>query len=155
MQDADARIASQQETTVGHRRGVGVDIHDPGIGCVATGDIVDVADGGDAGADVEELPDTGRRGEVVDGAAQEGSVGTGLLGQIRYGMSSSLRNLPVGGEVVGAAEEVVVDAGGVRCLSIRTGMPAAKSYAGKLAVASDGFSGRWDWRVHGWHPSPD
>jgi len=59
----------QQRPAVGDRHRVVVDVDDPGGRSDRQGDLVDVALGGQAGADVEELPDP-HVGEEPDGAAQ-------------------------------------------------------------------------------------
>jgi hypothetical protein len=73
------------------------------------GDLVHVADGGDAGAEVEELVDTDA-GQVVDGAAQVGTVGAHAKADGGVGALQGLGGIPVDLEVVCAAEKVVVDA---------------------------------------------
>lgn len=56
------------------RRRVVVDVGDAGAWVRGAGDLVDVAAGGQAGADVEELGYAGLAGEVADSAGQERSV---------------------------------------------------------------------------------
>ena len=77
---------------------------------VPQGHLVDVLLGGQAGADVEELPDA-LLGHVLHGADQEAPVRLGPLFEVGGEPQQVLRRLTVGGEVVLAAEQVVVDAG--------------------------------------------
>ena len=64
--------AGQQRPGVGEDQRVVVDVDDPGVGGDPLGDLVGVVRGGQAGADVEELPDAGLAGQVAHGAAEEG-----------------------------------------------------------------------------------
>jgi hypothetical protein len=69
---------------------------------------VRVAGGGDAGADIEELPDPGLSREVADDAAEEGPVGPDGEGQLRVDLKPGIDRGPVGREIVLPAETVVV-----------------------------------------------
>ena len=60
---------------MGEHDGVVIDVNDAGFGRDPLGDLMGVASGRDAGADIEELPDPGLGGEVADDAAEEGPVG--------------------------------------------------------------------------------
>ena len=100
----------QDFLAVRHRHRVDVDVAHPRRRVDPLGDLVHVADGRDAGADVEELADPGV-GEELHRAAQEGPVGLGHQRGLRHGVHHRPGGRPVGGEVVGAAEVVVVHAG--------------------------------------------
>jgi hypothetical protein len=50
---------------VGQDHWVVVDVDDPGVGGDALGDLVGVLGGGQAGADVQELPEAGLAGQVA------------------------------------------------------------------------------------------
>jgi hypothetical protein len=82
---------------------------------------VHVARRGEAGADVQELGDARFRGQVGDGAADEGAVLPRGDAQARPRLERLFRYLAVGGEIVLAAKEVVVDPRGVRlaCVDLR------------------------------------
>jgi hypothetical protein len=67
-----------------------------------------------AGADVEELADAGLGDQVARGAGQEGAVGPGGGDNVRVDPHGLLGGFPVRGEVVLAAQQVVVDPGDVR-----------------------------------------
>jgi hypothetical protein len=56
---------------------VAVNVDDPRVRGGRLGDLVDVGGGGQARADVEELPDTPLRGEEIDDPAEEGPVHPG------------------------------------------------------------------------------
>jgi hypothetical protein len=89
------------------------DVDHPGLGSDRLRDLVHVALGRQAHADVHELPDA-LRGEVPHGSVAEGldvlAHGLGLGGE----GEDLLRDLPVDGEIVLAAHEVVVHAGDTR-----------------------------------------
>jgi len=65
---------------------------------------VRVADGGDSGADVEELPDACLPGQVADGTAEEGPVLAGLDRRRRDRGDEPVPDLSVGREIVLAAQ---------------------------------------------------
>ena len=90
------------------RHRVDVDVDDPRLRVDPLGDLVDVADGRDAGADVEELVDA-TAGQLGDRPAQERPSGAHGVGEIGGHGGDLLGELPVDLEVVRAAQEVVVD----------------------------------------------
>jgi hypothetical protein len=92
---------------VGEHDGVVVDVDDAGFRRDGLGDLVDVGGGGDAGADIEELPDPGLGGEVVHNPAEERTVGSHGEGQLRVDLQPGVDGGPVGREVVPAAEQVI------------------------------------------------
>jgi hypothetical protein len=57
-----------------------VHVDDPRFGCDRLDDLVGVARGRDAGADVKELPDPRLPGEVADDPAEERAVRVGAEG---------------------------------------------------------------------------
>lgn len=67
------RAGAQQRPGVHQYERVVVHVHDFGLGGGLLGYLVGVADGGQAGADVDELADALVGGEVVDHAAQAGA----------------------------------------------------------------------------------
>jgi hypothetical protein len=72
---------------------------------------VDVADGRDPGAEVEELRDA-RVAAEPDRPLQERAVGSGHEQAVGQGLGQRVAGGTVGGEVVRATERVVVDPGG-------------------------------------------
>src|SRR6185437_13173773 len=105
--------AGQQRAGVGQHDRVVVRVHDPGGRRDLLGDLVDVRTGGDAGTDVEELPDAGVVGQVGHRTLHERPVGPDVAHDRRPGRHHRLAGRPVGGEVVLAAQPVVVDPGRV------------------------------------------
>ena len=91
-----------------------IHVDNPGLRGDRLGDLVGVARGGNAGADVEELPDSRLAGEVADGAPEKRPVGAGGEARVRVDLEHCLGGDAVGGEVVLAAEQVVVHPGLVR-----------------------------------------
>jgi hypothetical protein len=85
--------------------------------CHAPRRLVHVAHRGDARAQVEKLAHAGT-GQVLHGAAQEAAVG--VRGQPHLGRHRDdlLGHLPVDGEVVQAAQHVVVDASRARPIQV-------------------------------------
>jgi hypothetical protein len=108
------RPAGQQRAGVREHQRVVVDVDHAGLRRDGLGDLVRVGRGGQPGADVEELADPGRIGQVVHAAAEERPVGPGGLPDPGEGLDRLLARHPVGGEVVLPAQPVVVDAGDVR-----------------------------------------
>lgn len=91
---------------------VDVGVDHPRVGRDLADDLVHVALGGQAGADVEELAYALLGGEP-DGPAQEVTVGLGGDAGVRKDRQDLLGGGPVGGEVVAATQEVVVHPGHV------------------------------------------
>jgi len=108
------RVAGQQRPGVREHDRVVVDVDDPRVRGGPLRDLVGVVRGGDPGADVEELPDAGLRGQVAHGPAEERAVAADAHSHERVGRHELLGQLAVGGEVVLAAEPVVVDPGDMR-----------------------------------------
>ena len=75
--------AGEQCAGVGEDDRIVVDVGDPRLRCDGLGNLVSIARGGDAGPDVEELPDARVGGEVADGASEERPVGLGTKGYVR------------------------------------------------------------------------
>src|SRR6266508_1737174 len=101
-------VAGEDVQALGHRHGVDVDVDHPGVGRRLLGDLVDVAGGRDARADVEELADPEAH-EVADGPTQERPIGARHRGDAGKLMDEGACGRMVGREVVDAAEVVVVD----------------------------------------------
>src|SRR4029450_992580 len=120
--DGHGVVAGQQGPAVGHTHRVDVDVDHPGLGSGRLGDLVDVALGGQAAAEVDELPDPGV-GEGLDGPAQELPVVLDHVAGDRGDGQYLVGDLAVGREVVLAAEEVVVDARRVRHAGVDPGGP--------------------------------
>jgi hypothetical protein len=83
-------------------------------------DLVHVVRGGQARSEVQQLRQSRFAGQVPDHTAQERPVGPGDRGCVRRDPQHRLDDPPVGGEIVLAAEERVVDAGDVRRPGIDT-----------------------------------
>lgn len=96
-----------------YRHRIDIDIDHPGNGIGALGDLVHVADGRDAGADIEKLVDPLIE-EKADGPAQEGTVGLQGEGGFREDTQDRLSGLAVDGDVMEATEEIVIHAGDTR-----------------------------------------
>ena len=77
-----------------------VDVDDPGLGRDLLGDLVSVLGGGQAGADVQELPDPRLLHEVLHRAAQEGPVSLRGGQDVRYSRDDLPSGYPVGLVVV-------------------------------------------------------
>src|SRR6202035_646115 len=99
--------------------------------------------GGQAGADVQELPDPGWAGQEAHHADQEGALGPGGLREVRELPADLLARRLVGGEEGPAPEPVVPHPG--RMLHAhgepRGGLAARLSgvIAGATSVRGDGF----------------
>jgi hypothetical protein len=76
----------------------------------ALGGFMDVADRGDTGTDVEELIEALRH-EEVDGALEKGAIGAGDQGRVGLEGDDLLGGTAINGQVVIAAEVVIVHAG--------------------------------------------
>ncbi len=128
---------------VGQQR-VGMHVHDRVVVDVghahirrdSLGDLVDVALGRQAGADVEEQADAGIGGQVAHCALQERPVLPGAPACLWRHVEDGVGGVSVGGEVVLAAEQGVVDPCRVGSAGIDAGRRAG------LVVAGHGTS-RW------------
>jgi fatty-acyl-CoA synthase len=108
----------QQRGGVRDHHRIVVHVRHFGIRGGALGDVVGVQHGGQPGADVDELLDTHIR-YVRDGPAEELPVLTRHLRRERIDLEHLLRELPVSGEVVLAAEPVVPHPGNARLIRIK------------------------------------
>src|SRR5438132_842166 len=88
------------------------------VSAVALDHFVQVGRGGQAGADVQELADALAGGEVVDHPGHEVAVGPHRGRQVGPHPGDVGGRLPVRGEVVLTAQQVVVDPGGVRDIGL-------------------------------------
>ena len=96
----------------GHR--VVVDVHHLRVRRDRLRHLVHAVLGGQAGTEVEELADARLAGQEADHAADERPVVADGSRDVGQGGEQLLRGVAVGGEVVLAAEDVVVDPGDVR-----------------------------------------
>src|SRR5580704_16917183 len=103
------RGAGEQRPGVRRDDRVVIDVDDAGSGRDGLGHLVNVVVGRHAGADVEELADAGLADQVTRGADAEGSVGPGGGDDVRVDPHGLLGGLAVRGEIVLAAQQVVVD----------------------------------------------
>ena len=92
--------AGHQRSRVRHDDGVVVHVDNPGLWGGVLGDLVGVARGWDAGADVKELPDARLSDQVADGAAEKGAVGAGRGPRRWHRRDDVIAKHPVGGVVV-------------------------------------------------------
>jgi hypothetical protein len=93
--------------------GVVVGVDHAAVGRDALRHLMGVVRRRQAGADVEELADAGLGGQVTDGPAEERAVGPHVGRDPRPDGNDLLGGFPVGGEIVLAAQPVVVDPGRV------------------------------------------
>jgi hypothetical protein len=103
--------AGHQGPGVGQHDRVVVHVDDPRLRGQLLGDLVDVARGRDAGPDVEELADAGLGDQEPHGPAHERPLGPHLGPDRRDLPGDGLAHGPVRGEVVLAAQPVVVHPG--------------------------------------------
>ncbi len=108
-------VGAQQAAGVREHDRVVVGVDHAGVRRDLLSDLVGGVRGGEAGAEVEELADA-EAGGVLHGAHEEAAVGTGADGAARQHRDDLVGDGAVGGEVVLAAQEVVVDPGRVRYL---------------------------------------
>jgi hypothetical protein len=113
--------AREQRPRVHQHHRIVVDIHDAAVRCDRLGHLVGVVRGRQPGADVEELPDAGVRGQVPHGPAEELAVGAGGQPQVRHEHEGLLGRLAIGGEVVLPAEQVVPEPGRVSHAGVNLG----------------------------------
>jgi hypothetical protein len=97
------RAAGQQRPCVGEHDGVVIDVDDPRVRRDRLGDLVGVVRRRNAGADIEELPDSCFVGQVADRPGQERPVRPDPEPQARRDGQYPLSCLAVGGEIVLAA----------------------------------------------------
>ena len=91
--------------------GIVVHVHHPGVGRDRLGDLMGVPCGGDAGPDVQELPNPRLGGEIVDRTAEERPVRASGEQHLGVDLKPRLDGSPVGRVVALAAEHVVVAPG--------------------------------------------
>jgi hypothetical protein len=97
-----------------------VDVDGPHGWVDLPGDLMHVALGGQARADVEDLGDSRVAHQITDHAAQEGPVGLAAGRRIGRHPQSGLYDLTVSGEIVLATQESVVHAGNVGRFCVNT-----------------------------------
>src|SRR5579863_432936 len=146
--DGTGDRAGQQDACVLQDHRVVVDVHDPGAWRHGLRHLVRVVRRGNAGADVEELGDPGLASQEAHDPGEERPVGPDRLDDPRVRGHDRVPRRAVGGEVVLAAEPVIVHAGAVRHAGVNavpvTGIGAATrvhgpEYTGLLA-ATRGYS---------------
>ncbi len=110
LDNSGGDFVGEQGTAVGEDHRVVVDVDDAHFRVDLVRDFVHISGGGQAGADVEELADTGTD-QFPGGTAQQHAAFPAQLFALGEDLLHGGRSGPVGGEVVLPAEEVVVDAG--------------------------------------------
>src|SRR5579859_1914071 len=113
-------VDGQQCLGVGDHDGVVIDIDDVRVRAGLPGDLVHVALTGQAGPEVEELPDALADGKT-HGTVEEPPVSSGHITVLRGHLEQLFHCGTVGGEVVLPAQCVVVHASHVRPANIKTG----------------------------------
>ena len=113
--------AGQQRPAMEEDDRVGVHVEHPGIGRDLMRDLMHVALGGKARADVQELADPRLRGQEPHGPSQEGAVLPCHHPQLRRNSKRLFCDGAIDGEVVLAAKQVVVHPGEVRDARIDAG----------------------------------
>jgi hypothetical protein len=93
--------------------GVVIHVDDAGLRGDGLCDLVGVACRRYPGADVEELADPAVGDQVADRSGEEGPVHPGPAHHVRQCLDHLVAGFAVGGEVVLAVEQVIVDASGV------------------------------------------
>src|SRR5450756_706073 len=123
--DSGAVHAVQHVPGVRHHDGIVVDVHHAAGRRHGSGDLVHVPHGGQAGADVEELPDPQVAGQVADGAPEEEPVleNGAAHDVLAEHVERPARRRPVGREVVFPAEHVVIHSRDVRYLRLKRRPP--------------------------------
>jgi hypothetical protein len=108
------RGAGKQRAGVHQDQRIVVDIDDPRLRGHRLGDLMRIVRGGQPGTDVEELADPGLTGQEPHGAAEERPISASGGAHVRQELQDLFSDLPVGGEVVLAAQPVVPDPCGMR-----------------------------------------
>jgi hypothetical protein len=75
---------------------------------------VRVVRGRDSGADVEKLVDSRIFGQIAHCAGQKGTIGANRENDTWIGLDRLLTGHPIGGEIVLAAQPVIINAGNMR-----------------------------------------
>src|ERR1019366_6443573 len=119
VDDRGVVVAGQDGLAVRDRDRVDLDVGNPGTRIGLMGDLVHVALGRNAGADVEELADAAR-GEEPHRPAEEIAVGPRDRPDVGIDRGDRPAQVLVGQEIVAAAQQVVVDTGGVRPLGVHS-----------------------------------
>jgi hypothetical protein len=109
----DVLVVAHPGLGVTDHDGVVVDIDDTGVLVTFLSDLIRVRTGREPGADVEKLADA-RIPQEPDRADQEGAVLPRRHPHLGHVLQPDLSHLPVGGEVVLAPQDVVIDTRRVR-----------------------------------------
>src|ERR1700691_2237138 len=119
---------------MGEDNGVVVDVDDAAAGPDLLGDFVGAAGGGYAGTDVEELRQPGLVGQEPDRASEEGPILACRGGRRGVDRRQRVCVGPVGGEVILAAQPVVVDPGMVRDAGVECRVAIVRGRRGIVAA---------------------
>ena len=121
---ADCVARPEQRLAVRADHRIVVDVHHPRVWRDRLRHLVHAVLRGQAGAEVEKLADARLAGQVAHHAADERPVVADDPRDVGERGEQLLRGPPVGGEVILAAQNVVVDPGDVRHRGIDAGCPA-------------------------------
>src|SRR6266536_3406857 len=113
--------AREQGAGVREHDGVIVDIHDPGFRCYRLGHLVGIVGRWDAGADIQELPDTFFADQIADGAGEEQPVSTSLGDDGWEHLGDLITDMAVDRVVVFSADPVIPDTRGMRDIGLKDG----------------------------------
>jgi butyryl-CoA dehydrogenase len=141
-------VAGHQRPRVREDDRVVVHVDDPAVRRHRLCYLMGVARGGDPGADVEELPDARFPGQVADNTAEEGAVLPGEQRHRRNRRRDRVADLPVGGEVILAAQPVVVHPGGMRHPRVDLGREPVRILRGSVLCLAGAAAG-WHRRLLG------
>jgi len=108
------RGAGEQSPSVRQYERIVVDIDDAALRRDRLRDLMGVVEGGQAGTDVEELPNPRFAGEVCDDADEERANRASQVADVREDLEDLITHFAVHREVVLAAQPVVPDTGRVR-----------------------------------------
>jgi hypothetical protein len=111
---APLRRGGQQRPGVGEYQRIVVDVNDAAARIHRLRHLMHVTCRRQPGADVEELPDAGLRGQVPDGPAEERAVLPRSGAHPGHGRHHLVGHLPVRREVILAAQVVVIQASRMR-----------------------------------------
>lgn len=118
VQDRDRGAVDEQGTGVCQHLGVVVDVDDLRLWRAFVCDLMDIALGGQAGADVEELPDADVDQEL-DGPSEEGAVLLRSYRDMGDDLQDLLRRRSIGRKIVLSTQKVVIHPGDIRDIRIK------------------------------------
>jgi hypothetical protein len=108
--DRAGYVAGQERPGMEQDDGIVIDVDNARVRRCRKHDLVRIVGGRDACADVEKLPDPGLGGQESGRPGEERAVGPDRLDDSRVGGDNGVAGRPVGGEIVLAAEPVVMHA---------------------------------------------